>query len=142
MRYLLDTNISIYLMKAHPPGVLRRLAELDVGDAVMSVVSYAELRVGIEQLGDTRARNEAALNQLIARIPVLPFDERAAVSYGVLRAAVRERRRDALDRLIAAHAASLDLTLVTNNEADFLGYPNLKIENWATLYGSATASTP
>ena len=130
MRYLLDTNICIYLMKAHPPEVLARLLQLDYGDAVMSIITYAELRVGLEPLGPTRAQNERALQLLTRDIPVLPFDQAAAERYGVMRAAVRDRRRDALDRLIAAHAASLGLTLVTNNEADFRDYPGLAVENW------------
>jgi tRNA(fMet)-specific endonuclease VapC len=130
MRYLLDTNICIYLMKAHPPEVLARLQQLDHGDAVMSIITYAEMRVGLEMLGATRAQNERALHLLTRDITVLPFDEAAAVHYGVLRAAIRDRRRDALDRLIAAHAASLGLTLITHNEADFRDYPGLVVENW------------
>jgi tRNA(fMet)-specific endonuclease VapC len=130
MRYMLDTNICIYLMKAHPPEVLARLVQLDHGDVVMSIITYAELRVGLEGLGSTRAQNERALHLLTSDIPVLPFDEAAAERYGVQRAAVRDRRRDALDRLIAAHATSLGLTLVTNNEADFRDYPGLTVENW------------
>jgi tRNA(fMet)-specific endonuclease VapC len=130
MRYMLDTNICVYLMKAHPPEVLARLTQLDHGDAVMSIITYAELRVGLEVLGPTRAQNERALHLLTHDIPVLPFDEAAAERYGVMRAAVPNRRRDAFDRLIAAHAASLRLTLVTNNEADFRDYPGLAVENW------------
>ena len=65
-------------------------------------------------------------------MPVLPFDEHAATRYGILAAAVRDRRRDAMDRLIAAHALSAGLTLVTNNEADFKDYPGLVVENWAS----------
>ena len=130
MRYMLDTNICIYLMKAHPPEALARLAQLDYGDAVMSIITYAEFRAGLEGLDATCAQNERALNLLTTDIPVQPFDIAAAERYGVLRAAVRDRRRDALDRLIAAHAASLGLTLVTNNEADFADYPGLLVENW------------
>jgi len=130
MRYMLDTNICVYLMKAHPPEVLARLLQLDHGDVVMSIITYAELRVGLEGLGSTRAQNERALQLLTSDIPVLPFDEAAAERYGVQRAAVRDRRRDVLDRLIAAHAASLGLTLITNNEADFRDYPGLIVENW------------
>ena len=130
MRYMLDTNICVYLMKAHPPEVLARLTQLDHGDAVMSIITYAELRVGLESLDTTRAQNEQALHLLTREIPVLPFDEAAAQRYGVMRAAVPNRRRDAFDRLIAAHAASLGLTLVTNNEADFRNYPGLAVENW------------
>ncbi len=73
------------------------------------------------------ARRFAAL---LADIPALPFDVLAAATYGVIRAAVRDRKRDALDRLIAAHALSAGLTLVTNNVADFKGYPGLRVENW------------
>jgi tRNA(fMet)-specific endonuclease VapC len=62
---------------------------------------------------------------------VLPFTESDAVSFGILRAAVRDRNRDTMDRLIAAHAVSTSLVLVTNNEADFKGYPGLIVENWA-----------
>ncbi len=130
MRYMLDTNICIYLMKAHPPALLTRLQQLDHGDAVMSMISYAELRVGLEMLSATRAQNERALALLTHEIPVLPFDEAAAEKYGLQRAAVRDRRRDALDRLIAAHATSLGLTLITNNETDFRDYPGLIVENW------------
>lgn len=130
MRYMLDTNICIYLMKAHPPAVLARLLQLDHGDVVMSIITYAELRVGLEGLGSSRAQNERALHLLTSDIPVLPFDEAAAERYGVQRAAVRDRRRDAFDRLIAAHAASLGLTLITNNEVDFRDYPGLIVEKW------------
>jgi len=62
----------------------------------------------------------------------LPFVESDAISFGVLRAAVRNRQRDTMDRLIAAHAVSTGLTLVTNNEADFRDYPGLKVENWVS----------
>lgn len=131
MRYMLDTNICIYIVKHHPPQVLRRLETLTRGSAVMSVVSYAELRAGLEiQIAD-RAQDERVLALLIGRIPVLPFSETDAESFGVLRAAVRDRRRDTMDRLIAAHAISLGLILVTNNEADFKDYPGLAVENWA-----------
>ena len=117
-------------MKAHPPKVLARLAQLEHGDAYISILTYAELRVGIESLNTNRSQNEQALKMLVRELPILPFDEAAAESYGVMRAALRHRRRDALDRLIAAHAASLGLILVTNNEADFKEHPNLKLENW------------
>jgi len=131
MRYMLDTNICIYLIKNHPPQVLRRLEVLNQGDAVMSVVTYAELRAGLEMQALNRQQDERTLLLLVSRIPVLPFTSSDAESFGVLRAAVRDRRRNALDRLIAAHAVSSGLTLVTNNEADFKDYPGLVVENWA-----------
>ncbi len=132
---MLDTNICIYLMQKHPPEVLARIAQLQVGDAVMSVITYAELRFGVSRLPEANgdaAQADQALAHLIEDIPVLPFDERAGVSYGVLRAAVRDRQRNALDRLIAAHALAEQLTLVTNNEVDFKAYPGLVLENWVS----------
>lgn len=131
MRYMLDTNICIYLIKNHPPQVLRRLQALNQGDAVMSVVTYAELRAGLEIQSTQRAQDEHALLALVSRIPVLPFAVADAERFGVLRAAVRDRSRNAMDRLIAAHAVSTGVTLVTNNEADFKDYPGLVVENWA-----------
>ena len=131
MRFMLDTNICIYLIKNHPPQVLRRLQALNQGDAVMSVVTYAELRAGLEIQTTFRQQNEHALSLLVSRIPVLPFTQADAARYGVLRAAVRDRSRNALDRLIAAHAVNTSLTLVTNNESDFKDYPELVVENWA-----------
>lgn len=131
MRYMLDTNICIYLIKNHPPQVLRRLQALNQGGAVMSVVTYAELRAGLEMQTANREQDERALSLLVGRIPVLPFTESDAESFGVLRAAVRDRSRNAMDRLIAAHAVNSGVTLVTNNEADFKDYPGLVVENWA-----------
>jgi tRNA(fMet)-specific endonuclease VapC len=135
MRYMIDTNICIHLMQHNPPEALERFARLQLGDVVMSVVTFAELRFGVSRLpvetGEA-AQADRALASLIEDIPVLQFDERAAVSYGVLRAAVRDRQRNALDRLIAAHALAEELTLVTNNEADFKAYPGLNLENWVS----------
>lgn len=131
MRFMLDTNICIYLIKNHPPQVLRRLETLRQGDAVMSVVTYAELRAGLEMQTTHRAQDERVLALLVGRIPVLPLTQSDAECFGVLRAAVRDHSRNAMDRLIAAHALSSGLTLVTNNEADFKAYPGLVVENWA-----------
>ena len=131
MRYMLDTNICIDLIKNHPPQVLRRLEALKKGEAVMSVVTYAELRADLEIQTTHREQDEHVLALLVSRIPVLPFTESDAEIFGVLRAAVRDRSRNAMDRLIAAHAVNSGVTLVTNNEADFKDYPGLVVENWA-----------
>ena len=130
LRYLLDTNICIHLLQGHPAGLVARLENLDHGEVTMSAIVLAELRTGIERRAETREQNESVLAELLNFIPALPFDASAAASYGKLRAAVPDRNRDALDRLIAAHALSLNATLVTNNEADFKDYPGLKVENW------------
>ena len=129
-RYMLDTNICIYLMKHQPPQVRARFADCFVGDVVISAITLAELEFGVASSGESRARNQAALDNLIGDIPVATFDARAARAYGPLRAANRERNKDALDKLIASHALSMGVTLVTNNETDFRGFDGLAIENW------------
>ena len=130
MRYLLDTNICVHLIQRQPPELLRRFQKFDYGDLVISVVTLAELRHGVERDPSIKREAEKALDNLLTYLPVLPLDYAVAVQYGIFAAIVRDRRRDAFDRLIAAHAASLKLTLITNNEADFRIYPGLEVENW------------
>ena len=130
-KFMLDTNICIYLMKRQPPEVAARLQGLFVGEVVMSAVTLAELEYGVACSGPSRARNRDALDGLLTEIPVVAFDQASAAAYGPARLATRERSRDALDKLIAAHALALGAVLVTNNEADFAAYPGLKVENWA-----------
>ena len=130
-RYLLDTNICIYLIQHHPPGVATRFQRVGRHQVAMSVVSYAELARGAERCeGAAHQQAWDALKRLTAVVPVEPFDDLAAEQFGRLAAKVRDRRRDALDRMIAAHAIRLDAVLVTNNEADFTGFPPLRVENW------------
>lgn len=129
-KYMLDTNICIYLMKHQPPQVRARFAECFVGDVVISAITLAELEFGVACSGDLHAHNQVLLDSLLEDIVVAPFDARAARAYGPLRAANRERNKDALDKLIAAHAMALGVTLVTNNEADFSTHSGLVIENW------------
>lgn len=130
-RYMLDTNICIYLMKHQPPEVRERFAACFVGEVVMSAVTLAELEFGIACSSLAfQAANRAALASLLEDILVSPFDAQAAMAYGPFRAAYTVRNRDALDKLIASHAVALKATLVTNNEADFVGYPGLKVDNW------------
>ena len=120
--------VTIYLMRHQPPEVAQRFAALKHGDVVMSAITLAELCYGVECKPQSRTTAQRALTLLLEDVPVLAFDDEAAASYGVIRAAVR--KRDALDRLIAAHAASQSLTLVTNNETNFKDYPGLAVENW------------
>ena len=122
---MLDTNICIHLIQKHPDQVIDRFQQLQQGDVVMSAITYAELRYGVERC-DAAVRKIAdrALRSLIEDIPVLPFDAESADAYGVLRAAVRDRKRDALDRLIASHAVSQALVLVTSSLS---GFPVVKV---------------
>jgi tRNA(fMet)-specific endonuclease VapC len=128
--YLLDTNICIYLMKQQPPQVAERFARCRVGEVVISAITAAELEYGVVASGDAAAANRAALHSFLLEVPVAPFDARAARAYGPVRWLSRERRRDALDKLIAAQALALGVVLVTNNPSDFQAYPDLAIENW------------
>lgn len=131
-KYILDTNICIYLMKHHPPEVAKRFAKCYVGEVVISAITLAELEYGVTCSGENIARNRTALASLLEDIVVAPFDGMAAHAYGHVRQASNNRKRDALDKLIAAHAIALNITLVTNNEADFVAYPGIKIENWVS----------
>jgi tRNA(fMet)-specific endonuclease VapC len=128
-RYMLDTNICIYLMKNQPEQVAKRFAQCLVGDVVMSAITFAELEHGVA-VSANRARDRRNLAALAEDILVMPFDSAAASAYGPIREATRERKKDQLDKLIAAHAVALDVVLVTNNERDFAAYPGLRVENW------------
>ena len=132
-KYMLDTNICIYLMKHQPPEVRERFAHCFVGDVVISAVTLAELQFGIA-CSSTGAleSNRSALESLLDDIKVAPFDAQAAKAYGPIRAVYKDRNRDALDKLIASHAVALGVTLVTNNEADFVNYAGLRVENWVS----------
>lgn len=128
-RFMLDTNMCIYLMKNQPEEVSRRFAECYVGDVVMSAITYAELEYGVAVSADP-LREQINLANLIADIHVAPFDGAAAVAYGPIRLATRDSKKDHLDKLIAAHAVALKVTLVTNNLKDFSKYPGVVTENW------------
>lgn len=127
--FMLDTNMCIYLMKKQPINVARRFAQYYVGDVVMSAITFAELEYGVMVSLD-RERERRNLAGLAKDILVVPFDVAAAAAYGPIREATRNRKKDHLDKLIAAHAVALKVTLVTNNERDFAAYPGLQVENW------------
>ena len=128
-RYMLDTNMCIYLMKHQPKEVAQRFAQCHVGDVVMSVVTYAELSFGVAASANPK-RERANLATLVDDIQVASFDVAAGDAYGPIRLATRDSKKDHLDKLIAAHAIALGATLVTNNTKDFARYPGLAIENW------------
>ena len=128
---MLDTNICIYLIKHQPPEVRQCFELCYVGDIVISAITLAELEYGIAcSPPETQAINQLALEGLLEDLVVAPFDKLAARAYGPVRLANKVRQRDALDKLLASHAIAMNVTLVTNNEADFAHYQNLKIENW------------
>lgn len=122
MKYMLDSNIIVYLTMNANEYVVRRAAECDEGDVVTSAIAYAEVALG--SLNEQPPVIEQ-LRAFVEEVPVLNFDYRAALAYASL-----PFRRGSFDRLIAAHALSHDLIMVTHNEKHFADVPGLKIENW------------
>ncbi|MDD5478653.1 type II toxin-antitoxin system VapC family toxin [Rhodoferax sp.] len=131
---MLDTNICIYLMKHQPVEVKERFDQCFVGEVVISAITLAELEYAVTCSGDRAVSNRAQLISFLEDVPVVAFEAAAAKAYGSARYANQARSRDALDKLIAAHALSLGVTLVTNNEADFAAYPGLAVENWVNRH--------
>jgi tRNA(fMet)-specific endonuclease VapC len=132
-RYMLDTDTCSYIMKRSSDSVLKRLEKVPVGDVCISVVTKSELLFGLE-LSPRRLQDEAALNAFLCYVEVLDFPDIASNHYAKIRADLKARGAmiGANDLLIAAHARSLGLTLVTNNTGEFKRVPNLTIENWTT----------
>lgn len=126
---MLDTNICIYLMRNQPVEVAERFAQCSVGDVVISAITYAELQFGVAA-SQSPERERANLENLVEDIPVAPFDAAAGIAYGSIRLATSDSRADHLDKLIAAHAAALGATVVTNNLREFAKYPGVVVENW------------
>lgn len=132
LRYILDTNICIYVARQRPPAVEKRLARLAPGMVGMSLITFGELRFGAEK-SVQRTNAVATLDRLIELIPVLVPDAAVGERYGALRARL-ERAGTPIgnnDLWIAAHALALGVTLVTNNTREFARVPKLKLENWA-----------
>jgi tRNA(fMet)-specific endonuclease VapC len=130
-RYLLDTNICIYIRRQRPPQVLARFERLKPGEAVLSVITYGELIYGAEK-SEHRAQALRLLEELAAMMPVMPLPPDAGHTYGAMRAALEVKGEiiDNNDLWIAAHAAAAGLTLVTNNEREFTRIAGLKMQNW------------
>ncbi|MEO5971788.1 MAG: type II toxin-antitoxin system VapC family toxin [Sphingomicrobium sp.] len=120
--FLFDSNCCIYLIEGLSEPLRERTEQYAPGEIVTSAVAYAEVAIGIDRTDPSSLRNFLRFFEII---PVLPFDRSVGDAYGSLPFA---RRR--FDRLIAAHALVLGLTLVTNNERDFQDVAGLKIENW------------
>jgi len=131
-RYLLDTNICIYIRQRRPDAVLRRFRKLRPGEAGLSVITYGELFYGAAK-SQQRSLALNQLHELVYLLPALPMPENAAEAYGNIRAEL-ESRGEMIgnnDLWIAAHALSMGLTLVTNNEREFRRVRRLKVQNWA-----------
>ena len=131
MRYLLDTNICIYIIKQQPESVLKRFLDYQVGDISISAITLSELRYGVAK-SKHRAKNSKALDEFMIPLEILPFDEEAAQAYGEIRTSLEKAGipLGAMDMLIAAHAVSQGLELVTNNTREFSRVSGLTIVDW------------
>ena len=132
MRWMLDTNICIYLIKEQPASVLDRFTAHSVGHIGVSVITLAELAYGIAK-SSRPARNRAALEQFVSPLEVASFDREATAVYGRVRTMLEKKGQPigSMDLLIAAHAISLDVQLITHNVKEFGKVPGLRIEDWA-----------
>jgi tRNA(fMet)-specific endonuclease VapC len=131
MRYLLDTNICIYIIKKRPEKVFEKFKNLIIGDVGISTITLAELRYGIEKSSNID-RNKEALEKFLTPIEIVSYDYFAAIEYGNIRADLEKQGIPIgpLDMLIASHAKSLNSILVTNNLKEFSRIKELNLENW------------
>jgi tRNA(fMet)-specific endonuclease VapC len=131
MQYMLDTNICIYIIKRKPQAVIERFLQTEISKIGISSITLSELFFGVSK-SSKPDQNKIALTQFIAPLEIMPYEDQAAQCYGDLRAYLERQGKTigSLDMLIAAHALSINSTLVTNNEKEFIRIPNLKIDNW------------
>ena len=130
-RFLLDTNICIYIRRRRPPGLLARFERLKLGEAVLSVITYGELIYGVEK-SQFREQATKQLAELAGLVPIMALPPQVGEFYGAIRASL-EARGEIIgnnDLWIAAHAKAAGLTLVTNNEREFRRIQGLKMQNW------------
>lgn len=132
MRYMLDTDMSSYIIRARPPQVLARFRQIPTDQLCLSVVTLAELLYGVERSSSTRI-NRAVVEQFVNKLLVLRWNRAAADHYAHIRTALEAAGTPigAMDMMIAAHARSLGSIIVTNNVRHFSRVSDLTIENWA-----------
>ena len=131
MKYLLDTNICIYIIKRKPIEVLEKFKQCKVGDIGISTITLSELEYGVQKSGNPE-KNKKALQEFLIPIEIIDFDYNASLTYGKVRSYLERKGTPigALDTLIAAHALSMNIPVVTNNEKEFIRVPYLHVENW------------
>ena len=131
MIYLIDTNICIYIMNKRPRKIIEKFKKISVGDAVISTITVSELQFGVDNSAQKR-HNQIRLNEFLSPFVILPYDQLAARTYGKIRFELEKMGQPIgpLDMLIAAHAASQNLILVTNNDREFNRVETLQVEKW------------
>jgi len=129
--YMLDTNICIYVIKRKFESVLEKIKENRVFGISISSITLSELEYGVAN-SMYPEKNSIALLEFLSEINIVPYDEFAAKEYGIVKTDLKRRNCiiGPLDTLIAAHAKSLNSTLVTNNMKEFSRVQGLKLENW------------
>lgn len=129
-RYLLDTNTASYIIKGNRPAVDRHLMRVPIAEAAISAVTEGELRFGAARLSHSGGLDRV-IEEFLLRAGILPWDSAAARQYGPLRASLERQGKPLgnLDLMIAAHALSLGLVLVTSDQA-FRRVERLKVEDW------------
>ena len=132
MKFLLDTDTCIALINDRPLGVIARFRRHAVGDIGISSITVSELAFGVAKTGSRR--NGLALEKFLLPLEILPFTAEAAFVAGTVRAELEERGKPIgpMDLLIASHAKSLGITVVTNNTREFGRVPGLRVQNWVT----------
>ncbi len=128
IKYMLDTDTCIYTIKRKPLEV-RRMFNIHSGEISISTVTLGELVHGVEK-SDNQRQNRIVLEGFVGRLEVINFDEAAAYQFGQLRYELKGQEIGAYDFMIAAHARSLGLTLITNNTREFNRVEGLRVENW------------
>jgi tRNA(fMet)-specific endonuclease VapC len=131
LKYLLDTNICIYIAKKKPETIIKKFASLDVGEVAMSVITYGELLYGANK-SNYPDQSHQKLVELNTLIPAIPLNDEVAEHYGEIRAILEKKGKPIgnNDLWIASHARALKIILVTNNDREFKRVPELKLENW------------
>jgi len=131
MKYLLDTNICIELIRQKSQTLIKRLVACTPGEVAVSTISVAELAYGVQKSTQT-TKNQAALEQFLLPLEIANFDQRASLTYGKIRATLEREGNiiGAMNMLIGSHALSMDLILVTHNTSEFQRIPNLKLKDW------------
>jgi len=131
MKFLLDTNICIYIIKKKPIAVIKNLLRYNPGDVAISTITVAELNYGIAK-SSRPIENAIALEQFMQPLSIIDYSSGDALVYGKIRVTLEKKGTPigAMDLLIASQAVNRNLILVTNNEKEFKRIKELRIENW------------
>jgi tRNA(fMet)-specific endonuclease VapC len=133
MKYLLDTNVCIYIIKKHPEKVIKHFSKIKVGDIAISSITISELYYGASK-SSKPDENIVALQGFLLPLRKIDFSIDEALVYGKIRTDLERKGKliGAMDLLIASTAVNRNLILITNNSKEFSGVSDLRIENWAS----------